>query len=118
MPRLLIVLRTIGGGAFERPDAAGLRPVPLAAVTALFIGQLAFGEAPLAVKLDPDTISDIRNATARTWSVLSAALPHETAQTLAWHGPGAIVTVASPYPVNAAIIQLYAAQANLNVDAR
>jgi hypothetical protein len=109
------------GGAFagvRGPTAAGLRLLPLAAVGALFIGQLCLGEAPLATKLDQETISDIRNATARTWSALSAALPHETAQTLAWRGPGAIVTVANPYPVNGAVLKLYAAQANLNVDAR
>ena len=112
------------GGAFARragvrgPTAAGLRLLPLAAVGALFIGQLALGDAPLATKLDQETISDIRNATARTWSALSAALPHETAQTLAWRGPGAIITVANPYPVNAAVLKLYAAQANVNVEAR
>jgi hypothetical protein len=112
------------GGAFARrvglrgPTATGLRLLPLAAVGALFIGQLSLGDAPLATKLDQETISDIRNATARTWSALSAALPHETAQTLLWRGPGAVVTVANPYPVNAAVLRLYAAQANLNVEAR
>ena len=96
----------------------GLRLLPLAAVTALFLGQLGVGEVPLMVRLDHDTISDIRNGTERAWSVLSGALPRETSQTLAWHGQGAVVTVANPYPVNSAVIQLYALQANLNVDAR
>jgi hypothetical protein len=97
---------------------AGLHLVPLAAVTVLFIGQFSFGEAPLALKFDHNTISDIRNATERTWSVLAAALPHETAQTLASHGQAAIVTVASPYPITSTTIQLYALRAHLNVDAR
>jgi hypothetical protein len=102
----------------QGPIATGLRLAPLAVVTALFIRQLAFAPAPLVVELDRHKILDIRNATERAWSVLSAALPHETAQTLAWHAPAVIVTVASPDPINSAVIQLYALQAHLNVDAR
>ena len=97
--------------------ATGLRLLPLVAVTALFLGQLAFGQVPLVVKLGQDGISDIRKGTERAWSVLAAALPHETAQTLAWRGAPAVITIATPYPVIPATIQLYAIQANLNVDA-
>jgi hypothetical protein len=98
--------------------ASGLRLLPLAVVTALFIGQLALGEVPLVIDLDQSAISDIRNATDRVWSVLSGALPHETAQTLAGHGQTPVVTFASPVPVKPATIQLYALQAHLNVDAQ
>jgi hypothetical protein len=97
---------------------AGLRLVPLAAVTMLFFGHLAFGEAPLAIKLDRNTISDIRNGTERAWSVLSAALRRETSRALAADGHAPIVTVASPYPITSATIQLYALQAHLNMDAQ
>ena len=102
----------------QEPIAGGLRIAPLTAVTALLIGQLALGRAPLAVEIDRHKILDIRNTTERAWSVLSAALPHETARTLAWHAPAAVVTVASPDPVNPAVIQLYALQAHLSVDVR
>jgi hypothetical protein len=98
--------------------ASGLRLAPLTAVIALFIGQLAFGEAPLALRLGPSTISDIRNATERAWSVVSGALPHETAQTLDQRGQVIVVTVITPYPVISATIRLYALQAHLNVEAR
>jgi hypothetical protein len=101
-----------------RNAAALLRLLPLAAIAMLFFGQLAFGDAPLVIKLDQRTISDIRNATERTWSVLSVALPHETSRTLAGHGQAPIVTVASPYPITSATIQLYAVRAHLNMDAR
>jgi len=70
------------------------------------------------IDLDQSAISDIRNATDRVWSVLSGALPHETAQTLAGHGQTPVVTFASPVPVKPATIQLYALQAHLNVDAQ
>jgi hypothetical protein len=108
------------GGSTKMPGSATatLRLLPLAAVTAVFVHQLAFGAAPLALPLDRNTISDIRSATERTWSVLSPELPHETSQTLAGQGHAPIVTVASPYPMTSATIQLYAIQAHLTMDAR
>ncbi len=96
--------------------AAGLRVLPLAAVTGLFLSRLAVGEVPLVIKLDQNAISDIRNGTELAWSVLSRSLRREKLK--AWHGPGAIVTVANPYPVTSTTLELYAQRAHLDLDAR
>jgi len=83
------------------------RVLALAFVLQLFLRHVAIGQISTATPLSAQQQESIRLATGRLWSLLRELKP-ET--------PGPLyVGFSSPYPVTSATIQLYAAQAKMNL---
>lgn len=86
------------------------RVLALAFVLQLFLRHAIIGQISTATPLSAQQQESIRLATERLWSVLRELKP-ET--------PGRLyVGFSSPYPVTSATIQLYAAQAKMNLVVR
>ncbi len=86
------------------------RVLALAFVLQLFLRHVVIGQISTATPLSAQQQESIRLATGRLWSVLRELKP-ET--------PGPLyVGFSSPYPVTSATIQLYAAQAKMNLVVR
>ncbi|MGL9619212.1 hypothetical protein QRQ56_14480 [Bradyrhizobium sp. U531] len=86
------------------------RVLALAFVLQLFLRHVVIGQISTATPLSAQQQDSIRLATGRLWSVLRELRP-ET--------PGPLyVGFSSPYPVTSATIQLYAAQAKMNLVVR
>lgn len=83
------------------------RVLALALVAQLFVRHVIIGRISTATPLSAQQQDSIRLATERLWSLLRGIKP-ET--------PGPLyVGFSSPYPVTSATIQLYAAQAKMNL---
>lgn len=83
------------------------RVLALAFVLQLFLRHVVIGQISTATPLSAQQQESIRLATGRLWSLLREIKP-ET--------PGPLyVGFSSPYPVTSATIQLYAAQAKMNL---
>jgi hypothetical protein len=86
------------------------RVLALAFVVQLFVRHVALGQISTATPLSAQQQESIRGATERLWSLLRDMKPAE---------PGPLtVAFSSPYPVTSATIQLYAAQARINLVVR
>nr|AWM05003.1 hypothetical protein CIT40_32645 [Bradyrhizobium amphicarpaeae] len=86
------------------------RVLALAFVLQLFLRHVVIGQISTATPLSAQQQESIRLATGRLWSLLREIKP-ET--------PGPLyVGFSSPYPVTSAAIQLYAAQAKMNLVVR
>jgi hypothetical protein len=86
------------------------RVLALAFVLQLFLRHVVIGQISIATPLSAQQQESIRLATGRLWSLLREIKP-ET--------PGPLhVGFSSPYPVTSAAIQLYAAQAKMNLVVR
>jgi hypothetical protein len=86
------------------------RVLALALVLQLFVRHVVIGQISTATPLSAQQQESIRVATERLWSLLHDVKPVE---------PGSlIVGFSSPYPVTSATIQLYAAQARINLVVR
>jgi hypothetical protein len=87
--------------------AAG-RVLALAVVLELFVRHVVLGQLSVATPLSAQQQDNIRGATERLWSLLRTLAPEKA-------GP-LHVAFSSPYPVTPAAIELYAAQAQVNLD--
>ena len=83
------------------------RVLALAFVVQLFVRHVVIGQISLATPLSAERQESIRLATERLWSLLRDLKPEK---------PGPLyVAFSSPYPVTSATIQLYAAQARIDL---
>ena len=83
------------------------RVLALAFVVQLFVRYVVIGQISTATPLNAQQQQSIRLATGRLWALLRDMKPDK---------PGPLyVGFSSPYPVTPATIELYAAQANMNV---
>jgi len=86
------------------------RVLALAFVLQLFVRHVVIGQISTATPLSAQQQESIRLATGRLWSLLREIKPQ---------APGPLyVGFSSPYPVTSAAIQLYAAQAKMNLVVR
>ena len=86
------------------------RVLALATVLVLFVKHVVIGQLSVATPLSAQQQDSIRASTERLWSLLRDVKPPPS-------GP-LYVGFSSPYPVTPATIQLYAAQARMNLVVR
>jgi len=86
------------------------RVLALATVLGLFVKHVVIGQLSVATPLSAQQQDSIRASTERLWSLLRDVKPPPS-------GP-LYVGFSSPYPVTPATIQLYAAQARMNLVVR
>jgi hypothetical protein len=105
--------------ALQSRTSWGLHLVPLAAVLSLFVTNCLPGGLTLPTSLTPGQIRDIREATAKVWSLLEQkSLLQGTKEVSGQPGKVPVIGFSSPYPVTPTTIQLYAVQARKRVDVR
>lgn len=95
------------GNDIRRHLLTAARVLALAFVVQLFVRHVMLGQISTATPLSAQQQESIRLATGRLWSLLRDMKP-------ATPGP-LYVGFSSPYPVTSATIQLYAAQAKMNL---
>ncbi|WP_035967945.1 hypothetical protein [Bradyrhizobium sp. YR681] len=99
----------LGNGVRRYMLTAG-RLLALALVVQLFVSHVVIGQISTATPLSAQQQESIRLATERLWLLLRDAKPEKS-------GP-LTVAFSSPYPVTSATIQLYAAQARMDLVVR
>ncbi|WP_091965138.1 hypothetical protein [Bradyrhizobium shewense] len=105
-----LLARTVLATAIRRHLLTAGRVLALAIAFALFVKHVVIGQLSVATPLSAQQQDSIRASTERLWSLLRDVKPPPS-------GP-LYVGFSSPYPVTPATIQLYAAQARMNLVVR